>query len=233
MTRLGPGGGPAAGGRPGSRGPRPTRPQVVFKVGGSLLDAGRAPGVLDALARVAPPADVLLVAGGGRAADRVRARWSAGELSEEEAHWTAVRALDVTALRLAGGCGRDLPLSASLPPLRRGLSVFPPRAALRSEDPMPHSWAATSDSIAAWCALRAGARDLVLLKARDAAPRPAGGGGPRVSVRRASEAGIVDDHLPELLDGAPLRGWIVNGRHPRRLLRWLAGDPGAATRLEG
>lgn len=207
------------------------RPRLVCKVGGSLLDAGWAPGVLDALGRVAPPADVHLVAGGGRAADRVRARWAAGELSEEEAHWTAVRALDVTALRLAGGCGRDLPLSASLPPLHRGLSVFPPRAALRSEDPLPHAWAVTSDSIAAWCALRAGARDLVLLKARDAAPRPAAGG-PRLSVRHASEAGIVDDHLPELLGGGPLRAWIVNGRHPRRLLRWLAGDAGAVTRLE-
>lgn len=212
-------------------GPVAARRRLVCKAGGSLMDGGWAPGVVDALARVSPPLDVLLVAGGGRAADRVRARFAAGELSEEEAHWAAVRALDGTALRLAGGCGRDLPLSASLPPLHPGLSVIPPRAALRSENPMPHSWAVTSDSIAAWCALRSGARDLLLLKARGAAPRPVDGR-PRATAREASAAGIVDDHLPELLADAPLRTWIVDGRHPRRLLRRLAGDPRAATRLE-
>lgn len=211
--------------------PTDRRPPIVCKVGGSLLDAGRAPALVRVLDRVTPGLDVVLVSGGGRAADRLRARHAKGEISEEKAHWAAVGILDVTALRLAGGCGRDLTVTASLPPPEPGLAVLPPRALLRSEDPLPHSWAVTSDSIAAWCGLRLGASDVLLLKARDGVRRPTEEPGPRTPVSRASRAGFVDEHLPSLLAGTKLRVWTLNGRHPGRLLRWLTGDRAAATRL--
>lgn len=209
----------------------PVRPRLVAKVGGSLLDGGRAPGVVAALQRVAPAVDAVLVAGGGRAVDRLRARHARGELSERDAHWAALRVLDATAVRLAAGCGRGLPLTATLPPLRPGLSVLPPRALLRAEDPLPATWAVTSDSVAVWCGARAGASDVLLLKSREAVDRPTAEPEPRLSARRAAEAGLVDRHLPELLGGVPLAVWILHGGRPHRLLRWLTGDRAAATRL--
>lgn len=209
----------------------PRRPDLVCKVGGSLLDAGRVPPLLRRLARVAPAIGVLLVPGGGRSVDRIRTRHGRGLISEEDAHWAAVRVLDANAVRLAAGCGARLPLTASLAVAEEGLSVLMPGAELRSEDPMLHSWAVSSDSIAAWSALRSGVPDLVLLKAREGVPRRAGKGGRERRVQAASEEGLVDDHLPTLLARTSLRAWVLNGRRPDRLLRWMTGERAAATRL--
>lgn len=206
---------------------------IVCKLGGSLLDAGRAPPLLRVLRRVAPALGVLVVSGGGRVADRVRARHRRGELGTTQAHWAAIRALDVTALRLAGGCGARLPV-VTAPPLRggprpgrsaEGLAVLAPSPLLRAEDPLPHGWHVTSDSIAAWVAGRFGAEQLVLLKAR--------GGRAELPADRAAGDGLVDRHLPALLAGAGYTSWIVNGRHPDRVLALLTGDAAAATRLVG
>lgn len=228
---------------------------IVCKLGGSLLDAGRAPPLLRVLRRVAPALGVLVVSGGGRAADRVRARHRRGELGTTQAHWAAIRALDVTALRLAGGCGARLPV-VTAPPLRGGrrpgrsaggLAVLAPSPLLRAEDPLPHGWHVTSDSIAAWVARRFGAEQLVLLKARGGsggsgarggAGTPSGrersgGSASALAADRAAGEGLVDRHLPALLAGAGYTSWIVNGRHPDRLLALLTGDAVAATRLVG
>lgn len=222
------------------------RPRIVCKVGGSLLDTGWAPGVVDILRRTAPGLGILAVSGGGRAADRVRARHRSGELGLSEAHWAAIRTLDVTALRLAGGCGSRLPVTAALrlpvepsppgagssPGPAGRLAVLAPSPLLQAEDPLPHGWHVTSDSIAAWAAARSGASDLVLLKARGdrSSPSAVGDGGP-LSAARAARRGWVDGHLPALLADAACRAWIVNGRHPGRLLDFLTGDASAATAL--
>lgn len=227
-------------------------PRIVCKVGGSLLDGGWAPGIVEVLRRASPGLGVLAVSGGGRAADRIRARHRRGQLGLSEAHWAAIRVLDVTALRLAGGCGARLPVTTTLRlPARPGasdsggharrtpdpgpagrLAVLAPSPLLRRHDPLPHGWDVTSDSIAAWAAVRCGASDLVLLKARgDPSPSPAGGPGNALSAPRAARRGWVDRHLPAVLADATCGAWIVNGRYPGRLLDFLTGDASAATAL--
>lgn len=218
----------------------PAGPRIVCKVGGSLLDAGWAPDLVALLRRAAPGLGILAVPGGGRAADRIRARHLRGELDVTEAHWAAIRALDGNALRLAGGCGPELPVvtgpEAWGGPVRPGaggrLAVLAPSPLLRAEDPLPHGWEVTSDSIAAWIADRCGASRLVLLKARgDRSPADPDGSTFRLSARRAADRGLVDRHLSSLLRTAAFRTWIVNGRHPDRLLDFLTGDGTAANPL--
>ena len=54
----------------------------------------------------------------------------------------------------------------ALEPARDGVvSVLLPAALLAERDPLPESWAVTSDSIAAWVAGAAGAERLVLAEA--------------------------------------------------------------------
>lgn len=210
------------------------RPGVVCKVGGALLDGGMAGAPMAALRRVAPAVGVLIVPGGGRTADRVRARHEAGELSAREAHWAAIDALDVNALRLARGCGAELPLvtGPELGDTASGPAVLAPSPILRSEDPLPHSWDVTTDSIAAWITGRVEASRLVLLKAREAIAPPEAGPRPRsLSGARAAADGLVDRHLPALLPDAPYETWAVDGRRPARLLAFLTGDRRAGTRL--
>ena len=52
------------------------------------------------------------------------------------------------------------------------IPVLAPYAWLRREDPLPHSWQVTSDSIAAWIAATLAARRLVLEKPPGSGQRP-------------------------------------------------------------
>ena len=52
------------------------------------------------------------------------------------------------------------------------IPVLAPYAWLRRDDPLPHSWQVTSDSIAAWIARAIGARRLLLVKPPGFTPGP-------------------------------------------------------------
>src|SRR6185312_432391 len=84
---------------------------VVVKVGGSLFDLpDLGPRLCDWLQRHAPR-EVLLVPGGGPAAELVRTLDRTHGLGEESSHWLALRALAINAALLAalvpGSCVID------------------------------------------------------------------------------------------------------------------------------
>ena len=144
---------------------------VVVKVGGSLFDL---PGLGPRLERWLEGwgGDVILVPGGGVAADVVRAFDRRHGLGEEAAHWLALRALSLNAHLLAGLLPSALVVD-DLEDCRRawqaGLAaVLDPHAFARADEGrpgcLPHRWDVTSDSLAARVAVVAGARSLVLLK---------------------------------------------------------------------
>lgn len=155
---------------------------IVVKVGGSLYDSPQLGPALRAFVASLGPSEVLLVPGGGDVADAVRALDRTHALGEEAAHWVALRSLGVTAAFLTSLIG---------------LRVLDPFAfALEDEarpGALPHTWAVTTDSIAARAALVFGAERLVLLKSVDVPP-----GTPW---HEAAERGWVDAHFPEI---APL-----------------------------
>jgi hypothetical protein len=68
---------------------------------------------------------------------------------------------------------------------------------------LPASWDATSDAVAARVTVVAGAAELVLLKS---APPPAG------DVAAWAAAGYVDEWLPRVLAGTPVRARAVDLR---------------------
>jgi len=70
--------------------------------------------------------------------------------------------------------------------------------------PLPHSWAVTSDSIAARAAVVHGAERLVLLKSVDVPPG--------TSWEAAAARGWVDPHFPHVVVGAPFPVEVVNFR---------------------
>jgi aspartokinase-like uncharacterized kinase len=178
------------------------------KVGGSLYDlpdlGPRLRRWLDAHA----PRETIVVPGGGAAADVVRALDRTHGLGEEAAHWLALRALRFTAglleellyergVEIVGGnddrnwaCVWD----------RGALPILDPYAFCQWDElrpgSLPHTWAVTSDSIAARVAVVAGAAELVLLKS---SPPPAG------DVAAWAAAGYVDEYLPRVLAGTGVR----------------------------
>ena len=93
-------------------------------------------------------------------------------------------------------------------------------------DALPASWQVTSDSIAAWVAVRAGAGRLVLVKEVDGlfAEWPAQGA--HIARMTAAELAAlapagVDDHLPTVLERASFETWVISGRDPERLVELL------------
>jgi aspartokinase-like uncharacterized kinase len=132
------------------------RPTVI-KIGGGLLGI---PGALEqvcaAVGAVARREPVLVVPGGGPLADAVRELDGRLRLSAHTAHWMAILAMDqyahVLAERIAGA--RLVEESGAIAgALAAGqVAVLAPSRWFRAADPLPHSWDATSDSVAAFVA---------------------------------------------------------------------------------
>jgi aspartokinase-like uncharacterized kinase len=195
---------------------------VVIKVGGSLLDWPGLPARLaEVLAGQTRP--VVLIVGGGRAADWVRDldRWHG--LGEEPAHALALHALDLTAHLLAALVpGLEVvPGIDVLGAVWRSdrLPILAPRTFLEEEDrlapdPLPRSWAVTSDSIAARVAVRLDAEELLLLKS---APLPPGTGR-----AEAARLGLVDPTFPAVARGLGCVLYL-NLRHPAAITQPLKG----------
>ncbi len=180
----------------------------VIKVGGSLLDWNE---TVDRLTRVvfrSGDERSVMIVGGGKAVDRIRAIDRARGLGEERSHRSALYALDITARRFAERIkasrtrGFRCEIAADFASLEshwdRGVTpILPPRRVLdeveaSGERPLEHSWRVTSDSIALWIAKRLNARRLVLLKSVDP-PADA-------SIDRCRDLGLVDESFSSLFD---------------------------------
>ena len=142
---------------------------AVVKVGGGLsATPGALAAVGAALARAGRRHRLLVVPGGGAFADAVRAFERREPLSADATHWMAILAMDqyahVLAERIPGAVLVEEPggLNAALG--TAGVAVLAPYRWLRAADVLPHTWEATSDSVAAFVAGALDAGRLVLVK---------------------------------------------------------------------
>ena len=209
---------------------------TVVKVGGGLgreADDAALRDLCAEIARAGARHRLLVVPGGGRFADAVREHDRRFGLRPETAHRMAILAMDQFGWALADlipGAARCLDPGAA----RGGVSVLLPAAVLAGRDPLPASWAVTSDSIAAWVAGAAGAGRLVLAKpvaglhrTWPAAEAPI----PRLTLEElaALRPGGVDAYLPVALRDARVETWVIDGRKPGRLTELLEAGSTAGT----
>ena len=129
--------------------------------------------ILAEIAAASLSVPLLVVPGGGPFANAVRDADRSLGLGDDAAHWMAILAMD----QYAHAITSRLPDSVLVTRrddvdrafARQGVQYWP-HAWLRDEDPLPHSWDVTSDSISA-VAGQVGARRLVLVKAAGASGR--------------------------------------------------------------
>lgn len=175
---------------------------TVVKVGGSLFDWPDLRARLGAWLDMLDAERVLLVPGGGRAADAVRGLDLTHQLGDEVSHWLAIHVLSVNAQflhsllpgsRIVAQIEPDS--AAELGPAR--VNVLDPLPFFRADemnaDRLPHHWDVTSDSLAVRAAILVAARTLVLLKS--VAWEGTGW-------REAARAGIVDEYFSHALSQA-------------------------------
>ncbi|MDD1656954.1 MAG: uridylate kinase [Methanomicrobiales archaeon] len=186
---------------------------AVVKVGGSLFS--EVPRLVQEIRSVTRP--VLVVPGGGQYADLVRML----SLPEEQSHWMAIAAMEQYAWYIAVH-GMET-MDGIAPP--EGIRVLLPYRVMRVEDPLPHTWDVTSDSISAWVAYRLDL-PLLLLKSVDGLTRD---GRLQHRVSRAFPCGEVDPYfLPFVLSrGVPVT--VANGRVAGRAAAWLRGEEVSGT----
>jgi 5-(aminomethyl)-3-furanmethanol phosphate kinase len=219
--------------------------KVVVKIGGSLID--EAPELVDRLVKEFGPGNsranenayvggelpfsILIVPGGGLFTDVVRAADEEYSLSANAAHWMAVLGMEQYAFHLwdkSRAAATDL--ITYIPP---GVSILFPYKLLKTEDPLPHSWEVTSDTIAAWVAKQTEAR---FVKATDVDGILKEG----TLIREVTAdsitgncASCIDPALPEFLLINGMNCLIVNGRYPERVVQAVYGMPVSGTLLKG
>jgi 5-(aminomethyl)-3-furanmethanol phosphate kinase len=212
---------------------------TVVKVGGGLAreagdEALRA--LCEHIGAAGTRHPLLVVPGGGTFADAVRDHDRRFALRPQSAHWMAVLAMDQLGWALADLIPGAVRVERLEPPRDGVVQVLLPATLLRERDPLPESWAVTSDSIAAWVAGAAGAGRLVLVKpvAGLYATWPADGepiAQLTVDELEARGPAGVDAHLPEALRMACVETWIIGGREPEALTELLDRGVTAGTRV--
>lgn len=174
-------------------------PFAVVKVGGSLFDLPQLGPVLRRWLDQLDMRHVVLLPGGGPAADAVRAFDKMQQLGEEAAHWLALRAMRFNVALLHAVLPDSSPaenLAECESLWQRGLTpildILP--FALADEnaaDHLPHTWQVTSDALAARVAVVWNANRLILLKSTALPARLDWDEAARLGVVDASFAGVV------------------------------------------
>lgn len=196
---------------------------IVLKLGGSLLDCPDITDRLRGLVSDLATSRILIVVGGGGAADVVR-HWSqVYSLSEEAAHWVALRSLSVTRALVKALLPECVEVGSreeasrcwaeSAVPLLLDLEACLRQAESIDAAPLPHSWDVTSDSIAAWVATRWSAAELVLLKSVEMPPG--------ISFDQASRDGLIDVHFSRVCTQIPRICWCNLTRNDPRRQVWV------------
>jgi len=219
----------------------------VIKLGGSLIEHGRA--IIRNLRdyAVANNLRLVIVPGGGPFAMAVRAL--ADKLSDEAAHWMAVLAMHQYGLFLANG-NAEFPLIETLDDIidrdndsdkdsDGGVSILLPYKILKDDDHLPHTWDVTSDTIAAFIAYKLGERCFIKLTNVDGVLDAEGKVIERVDIEEIEEIvkrskdnnTCIDNALPGFLSEHNMYCIIVNGRYPQRVKAILAGKNTCCTKL--
>ena len=196
---------------------------IVLKLGGSLLNSPDLQQRVRRLLALRPSCRILIVVGGGTAADVVR-EWSHQHaLPEESAHWIAIRSLSMTRALVkellpevgeVGSHDEALRCWAENPaPLLLNIEAYLTQAEPVDPAPLPHTWDVTSDSIAAWVASRWSADELVLVKSINLKSD--------LTLDQAQRDKLVDDHFPHVATKVSRILWCNLHDSEIRIQPWL------------
>lgn len=176
---------------------------TVIKVGGSLLSMPDLAARLERLIDSLVSQQILLVVGGGPAADVVRDWDHVHRLSSEASHWLAIDALSLTSRLLQRLVAKTAlartqadvveAWSASCVPIlepRPWIEFFEHQHGVE----LARDWSVTTDSIAAWLAACWPAQELILAKS--------------VPVPLDESSDAVDEFFPRLIHRLPSIRWI-------------------------
>jgi 5-(aminomethyl)-3-furanmethanol phosphate kinase len=197
---------------------------LVIKVGGSLAETGRLVVEINRIAAAKRP--VVIVAGGGVFADKVRDLQRAVRFDDATAHRLAMLGMHQMAevfVTLSPKLRITDSVDGIFDVLRFGLTpVWVPLPALEGDKTIPADWTVTSDAIAARLAELLGAASLVVLKSVDVAAGE--------TAEDLARAGVVDAAFPAIATRAKLDWQIFGPASDAAFAALLANVPQAAAK---
>ncbi len=205
--------------------------ETVIKVGGSLGQSRKLADLTARLSELGRRHKILIIPGGGAFANVIRDYDRRFGLDGDAGHWMAILAMDQYG-HLISSLIPDSELVQGLADARNVLAsgrvpVLLTYNLLFQTDVLPRSWDVTSDSIAAWVAGMAGARQLVLLKSVDGlfTDNPCSHANvellEKIDLNQLIRCRGVDRYFASILRKYRLDVWVVNGKHPERLTQLL------------
>jgi 5-(aminomethyl)-3-furanmethanol phosphate kinase len=174
---------------------------------------------------------ILIVPGGGTFTDTVRSADRIFSFGADASHWMSILGMEQYAYYLQDKSG--VVPTDSITDIPQGVSILFPYRLLKIEDPLPHTWDVTSDTIAAWVAKQV---DAILLKATDVDGIFKEGKLMReISVTdfEGSCVSCIDPALLPFLQKNRMECLIVNGKYPGRVIQALYGKPVFGTAVKG
>ena len=216
--------------------------ETVIKVGGSLGKNSNLQNLLQNISDFGTRHKILLVPGGGIFANTVRDYEQRFGLAGDAGHWMSILAMDQYGHLLASMVENSTlvqELNAAHMAIASGkIPIFLPYHFLAQTDVLPKSWDVTSDSIAAWLADLAGARQLILLKSVDGLFTDSKSANSRANLMEtaslsqvACSEDLVDRYFCSIAKTTSLDIWLVNGNYPERLEQLLETGSAKGTNL--
>lgn len=210
----------------------------VVKIGGSLF-----PEYSINLAQELVGKDVLVVCGGGQMANQIREYHHELNFSPTAGHKTAILCMDILGMLLADkvkGAKAVRSLEEAKKVLDAGkLPVLIPAMLLEYLDPLEHSWRVTSDSISLYISNLLEAKLLITTDVDGIyTHRPSLDGAQfikEISAKKLLNFGetSLDESFAELLLKYKTSTYVVNGKHPERVLAILDGRSSINTFIGG
>jgi aspartokinase-like uncharacterized kinase len=202
---------------------------IVVKFGGSLERRADFPKICKGIGRSFQDKKAVIIPGGGRFADIVRASDKRWRLDASTSHLMALLAMDQFGCLLAEKIPGAIAVRTVKDIVRARfeglLPVFLPSAWLRCQN-VPESWNLTSDSIACVFAIRMKASRLVLLK--DRLPRGMHQG---ISAQEASRNGWVDPLFSRYLSSWRGKAWLCDGTQQPDVEKQISCESSRCLRL--
>lgn len=177
----------------------------IVKLGGSLMGTPELAGWLELIAKHGD-GKVIIVPGGGLLADAVKEAQELTGVDDAIAHRLAVMSMDQYGIMMSG-LNPDLVTAASELELaergwqHRGI-VWLPSHMVCADETIPTNWQVTSDSLAAWLAMKMNASHLILVKSI----KPQGD---KISVDSLIKNGVVDAYFGDYIAGQPFKTWVM------------------------
>lgn len=210
----------------------------VVKIGGSLF-----PEYSISLARKLVGQDVLIICGGGELANQIRKYENKIHFSSTAGHQTAILCMDILAMLLADKVENSeavRSLKEAQNALNKGkLPVLIPSMLLEDLDPLDHSWRVTSDSISLYISHLVKAKLLIATDVDGIYTHSPSLDGAQfikeISAKKLLNFGetSLDESFAELLLEYKASSFVVNGKHPERVISILDGQSSISTFIGG